>query len=556
VISFVTHPPRVLLAGNPVRFNISSDNAISTAGVRARLRLRITAINTTAEDSFRISYGSKDLEFVLKSSLSDDPLDIPVALITDTIFTWTQKIYEAFLANYDLNHYFEITLWDFSLGLAGINITAKTEGIEYTLVFDDNGDVTEISQFSNVSGVDPVYRDFFGILMNLWDAELTEIKGEDFKSITSEGYVQFNISEYLLSEMAMDDTARFLFPETGITNAIYRSSFILPFIAAFAERYDETVRKFIFDNEIRYALPGGLSREALVFYNNLDSDYFAPIKNQKRFLTWAPIEKTTGVSSVEKLFFCLINTGATCRLSARVTFTDDTYTDIDITDLTSYAVCPVSVIECCVGYAYLRLSTLSPGKTVKHWDVWLENNAGAKISEIRRFTLDVKYQENERQLLFRNSLSGYDTMRITGIREHNNEYERQSAAQFLNEQEGFFNAPDKAYSNDERAAYKASTGWLKLDEKDWLRDLLLSREVYEISGRELIPVSIASKKAFIVKDKETRYSLEFEYEKAFTDQYYSIGKNIDSESSVKLITADNDEITADSDVITADQLIY
>jgi hypothetical protein len=556
VITIETHPPRVLLAGNPARFNISSDNAISTPGVKARLRLQITGINTTAEYEFRISYGSKDLDFVLKTSLSDDPLDVPVGLITDTIFTWTQKIYEAFLANYDLNHYFDITLWDFNLGLAGINITAKTEGVDYTMVFDNNGDITEISQFSNVAGVDEVYRTGFGILMNLWSEDLTELMAEDLKNVDSSGYVQFNVSEILLAELAMDDTTRFLFPETGSTNAIYRSSFILSFIAAFAERYDESVRKFVFDEEIRYALAGGLSRESLVFYNNIESDYFAPLKNQKRFLTWAPIEKTTGVSSVEKLFFCLLNTGSTCRLSARVTFTDDTYTDIDVTALASYAACPVSVMECCVGYAYLRLSTLSPGKTVNYWQVWIENSGGTILSEIRKFTLDTKYQENERQLLFRNSLSAYDTIRITGIRENNNEYQRQTAAQFLNEPESFLNAPEKSYSNEEKAAFKASTGWLTLDEKDWLRDLLLSREVYEISARELIPVSIVSKKAFILKDKETLYSLEFEYEKAFTDQYYSIGKNINSDSSVKMITADNDEITADSDVITADQLIY
>jgi hypothetical protein len=119
----------------------------------------------------------------------------------------------------------------------------------------------------------------------------------------------------------------------------------------------------------------------------------------------------------------------------------------------------------------------------------------------------------------------YDTIRVTGIRETNSEYERLSASEYLFENDTFYNAPQKIHLAMEQITYKASTGWLTMDEKNWLRDLMLSKEVYEIEGENLIPVVISSKKAFISKDKENLYSLEFEYQKAYTDEFYS-GTNL------------------------------
>ena len=57
--------------------------------------------------------------------------------------------------------------------------------------------------------------------------------------------------------------------------------------------------------------------------------------------------------------------------------------------------------------------------------------------------------------------------------------------------------------------------------QQYITELFNSREIYEIVGREIIPVIPTSRKADIKTDNEFLYSFEFAYEYAYPDQYFA-----------------------------------
>ena len=69
---------------------------------------------------------------------------------------------------------------------------------------------------------------------------------------------------------------------------------------------------------------------------------------------------------------------------------------------------------------------------------------------------------------------------------------------------------------------KANSGWVSREMKDFFRELLLSRKVFEYRDNLLYPVVITStdiKEHFI--DDQFLYSLDLEYDRAYRDFFFS-----------------------------------
>ena len=65
------------------------------------------------------------------------------------------------------------------------------------------------------------------------------------------------------------------------------------------------------------------------------------------------------------------------------------------------------------------------------------------------------------------------------------------------------------------------SGWVNAAMKNYFRDFLLSPEVYEIVGDDLLPTVVTTKKTALLKDKEGLIFFECECERAYTDKYFS-----------------------------------
>ena len=118
-------------------------------------------------------------------------------------------------------------------------------------------------------------------------------------------------------------------------------------------------------------------------------------------------------------------------------------------------------------------------------------------------------------------------MRTSGILEKSGDYSREVAELTLDFDFTSGDREETSLRNMERQTFKANTGWMHFhsenaeEYRNWLRDFLLSKEVFQLIGNTLVPVRITTTSLLHDKDKEYRYALEFEFVRAFTDEYYT-----------------------------------
>jgi hypothetical protein len=556
MLTIVKTPPTVAFCGNPVLFKLSSDNLVATAGVKSQCDIRVSTIDTVAGHSFLLNVGSAQYTFTLAAVPDDSGNQLPTATGGQPWVLWAIALKEGLEQNFYLRSLYDITLPTTQPTYQPILITAKYPGTEYSVSFHNNN-VTGLTGILTVPGVDEVVRTDFGVTGILFDKD-ENAYGQEIRPIDNDEAVWFDMADYIASKIEAVTDDRFTWPEVaGNFVKAYIDAYIVSYKAGFAEFYDNIYQRIHFDTT-RYGILGGLSRERLARYNDQESDYFSTEDNLMRFLTWAPASKVTGSLTPEKLFFLFQAPAgySRFRLVCNIVYSDASVYKFNATALDVFN--QYSVIECLVGYDQLDLASKAPAKTVSSWQVWLENERGTQISEVRSFTLDPLVYDKERCFLFRNSFAAYDVVRFTGVQEMTSAVERVSGSSFPLDEITDRNAPGTQFSAAESPVMKISSGWVPVQMKDYLRELLVSNEIYEIVDGALWKIQLNTVKFFVKKDKETLYSADFEYRRSWTNQYYSGQEQISSvpvPGSVPL-TADNDIVTADDTTLTADQTQY
>ncbi len=347
-----------------------------------------------------------------------------------------------------------------------------------------------------------------------------KLLAQDIKPVDANGNVTFNFSEYLSVLLESNQVPRFSWPFS--TTVLYRifNNYILQFYAGFAERYDNAIRKIHFDLP-RNAIPGGLNRETIVAYNSAGQNFFSVTENLLSFMTWAPLQKMTSKTCPELLFFHVPVTATFDQLDfvVIVTFTDNT-TATFITSIEG--VSQNDVIELTVGYEKLALATRYPTKTVYSWKVMLSNQDAQMDTEYRVFILDNTFYQNERIFLFQNSFGrAYDVIRLTGLGSVDIEVEFSTASSETIGDYTALNAPVSKFGASEVQRLKVNSGWLTQELKDYMRELLLSKQVFEYTITGLFPVIITNDKMkSFFQDNQYLYDIEIDYDRAYRDFFF------------------------------------
>jgi hypothetical protein len=158
-----------------------------------------------------------------------------------------------------------------------------------------------------------------------------------------------------------------------------------------------------------------------------------------------------------------------------------------------------------VGYQELGIGDVNPAKTVVSYEVTIAD-------QTRVFVVDYKPYRQHRFLVFRNSLGGFDTLACTGEADESTEVERKQSNRVY-DAENPYRVQKVEFFNEHSELVKVNTGWLSPAEKNWLNDLLISTEVYEIRGNKQQPVLIKNKSI----DRSWRIyepgSIEIEFER-------------------------------------------
>jgi len=508
-ITVESTPPIVALAGNPILFKLSSDNQVEIAG---QLAILVLTFSATAEpdDTFTLAWGSISITFTCKQFPDDSGKQFQDDEVVSSLNDWVALLVTYLQANYYLNKDFDITS-----AAAVLTITSKEKLADKTLVFTNGTPCTETS---NQAGIDleywPVFR--LGVQTLIKDGSNFNKVAEDLQPVDENSEAYFDIHKPLKPELSMD----FKFPEASDTIIIARDLICREYKINYFEHYGTIPEnKKVSASSSFYVLNGGISFLQEAIYNRQESNFWVKLSYNQYFLSWQPLIKTIDKWQVEKLYFLVQGSHTTLKLKIKIYYNDETPTST-ITKDTIGSPVQYKVYEICITNNILQVTGWD-SEIIEKIEVWFDDEGDQRVSEIRTYIYDYSYQENARYFMFLNSLGGRDTIRTTGQGINELEYDRSEINKVLSFD---FTEKDRQISQlkpTERKTFKVNTGWKTEDDIEWLRDLLLSIDIHQIIAGKLVPINIISKKVFQKKDNDKLFFLEFEYKRAFTDNYYT-----------------------------------
>ena len=523
MITISKTPPEIFFAGNPVKYQINSNNRLSYTGRKCTFKLVVSAADTVAGHFLSFTFPTKVVTFTTATIPDDSGLQIPLATNSANWDTWAGVLYYCLVANYDISSRYSITIDNAGSSNRVINFEA------YNIGTADSADVVShlvtVGKYLYMDGLDSIGRPNFSIIGGIWDTAMKQI-AQDIKPVDTLGNVTFNFSEYLSVILENDITPHFTWPFVPTHFHALFNNYILEFYAGFAECYDSQIHKILFDTQ-RTAFPGGLNRETMVAYTASLQDFFSIPANLLSFMTWAPLIKYTSEICPELLFFYVVAKAPFDNLDLVIEVFFTTGSNEVITtniDLSGDMSAPLEnvVIELSVGYDHMDFKNRFPGKSVTKWVVKLNSPDLHTDTESRTFILDNKVYENERIFMFRNSYGrAYDVVRFTGLGSLDIEVDfTQSTSDTIGDYTSF-NAPSKKFGTSELQKTKVNSGWLTLEQKDYLRELLLSTQVFEYKDSTLFPIIITNDKMKqYFKDDEYLYDIEIDYDRAYRDFFF------------------------------------
>lgn len=508
-ITVQASPPLVAISGNPIRFKLSTDNNLETAGSVIQATLTFTA-KGVADDTLTIAWGSQTIVFTVKANPDSSGEQIPDA--PPALPDWVTAIAVAIGLNFYIDR-------DFVLTSAGNDLifTAREKGSDYSITADKTGAMA--FNFAETGGDDQVARTFFKIGLQVLiksGATFTKI-AEDIMPVNANSESLFDIRRTFADQLESD----FAFPESSDQLMILRGNMCREYRVRYYEQFgsDITPQKLT-ESASFFALKAGISHLQEAIYNRQNSSYWDKIGYNQFFLTWQPLTKFIDRYQPEKLYFLVRSTTlmASIKLRIKIYYLGGT----DNTVLKGTVANPQNkgVYEICCSLNVLQLPGYDADQ-IEKYDVWIDNHADERVSEIRTFVMDYENHEIIRYFLFRNSLGGFDTLRTTGIGMDGAEYERTDISKVLGEGFTEKDHQDATGSALEVKTFTVNTGWKTDEDIEWMRDFLLSKQVYQVTGRKLVPIVTTTTKAAIHKDKEGLFDLDFAYRRAYRNEHYS-----------------------------------
>jgi hypothetical protein len=507
-ISIVKNLETLCPIDNPKVVIIGTDNQFSTTGVTSKLYLKFSVTDENPGCNLVFRWNNKILTMTLAAIPDDSGQQMHPATGGQSLADWLAVLCADLNANYYLSQDFEITV----SGYNTLRFIACKAGEVFNLEFIENeGNIAGITQDpAPIEGVDPVLRDFYNVLLVVkpFDSEVS--LGQDLVAPDLSGNCNFDIHDLLCDYL----TPEFDWPhENGITHAP-RLKFIKKFLVQYAETYDREYYRLNTLPGDHYAVLGGFDYKILAALNGIAYSYYDFITTFKAFLTWQPTTKIISKTQRDKLFYLVFGDISNVSSLIKIYFTDGTSSAK--TQIASFHAAQYNVIEFFTDYVSLDIAGKVGQKTALKYDFWLEDEANNVISQIRTYEIEFRPQKYSRTFIFRNSFGAYDVFRATGRKKHVNNYLRMILERNVSE----FTLAQQ-YQILESETFQVSSGYVSRTTKNWLRELLLSEEVFEIIDDYKFPILIQNEQVDNIDDQETIYDIDIFYKYAFKNPKYS-----------------------------------
>jgi hypothetical protein len=507
-IELIKSPPTVALLDEGIKYQVQSNRNAASYNAALFLTMSETAANYL-DKYFTVEFMGIELQFYLRLAPDQSGLEITTWLGADSLSQFVTKICAEINANYLINQYYVAYNYEI-LGVAKLAFAAKNDGTLYNITLKAT-DITDVSVYQETAGIDSVIADDYSIYVAPYIYSglplTTDALGKELLPINDDNIVEADLSEYLKSSII----TQFTYPFNGVYARTLADG-VKKYYIKYAEYENGSMQllRSTYDNP-KYVIRGGLKRIDSDFFYNEDGNYFDYANNFQRFLNWAPTEKITYPGVPELLYFLKSTTGnLTVKLKMK---------KVDVAEATSTLVTitadQYTITELSVGLA--DLLPAEDGTNVEWFEIWIENLASEAVSEVRKFTVDQTFYLNKRVLFFQNSFDLYETICCTGV--------LQVDDSFKQEEIEVLKGPvfRRAVINLEQAqVYTLSSGFLPgIEYRNWLTEVMLSKDTFLMLGHFLLPVIITNKKVNRSKDREHLYSITFSFEADFTESRYS-----------------------------------
>lgn len=151
-------------------------------------------------------------------------------------------------------------------------------------------------------------------------------------------------------------------------------------------------------------------------------------------------------------------------------------------------------------------------------------NASEVVTASKRYTVDQRPFYQTFHLLYRNSLGGMDSMRLRGQVDFEADYQRTEATRAMAPSyysNGNLMPETVQQDNEETERFKGDTGFMSREALINLRDFFLSAERYEAINKRVIPIALTGNTVKFFSNKDTLYTTQVEWRRAFTNLYYT-----------------------------------
>lgn len=314
-----------------------------------------------------------------------------------------------------------------------------------------------------------------------------------------------------------DPEKEFSFPEKLETLIVKRNNLRRQWRLRSSQKYGNPLVEYnVSTSTAKYILPGKISDFKQGQYNDASTDWWTKLQAGKLFLTNSPRTKKTDAWSSERLYYLVYGGSvSSINLKIKINYTDGTATGF--TKSTIGSVSQYDVYEIITSFSSLALYIVESSKVISTYEVWLSDQLNNVISEVMTYKVDHLRHPDSRYFIFSNAYKMYEGLRFTGKSSNEIGIDAVSVHRKL---EKDYSATDRSILKEmisESHSVTTNSGWLTREEMDLYRELLLSREVYEIIDGLVIPIHITSDSSVINDDQSNLRSIQMRYNYAYND---------------------------------------
>lgn len=263
---------------------------------------------------------------------------------------------------------------------------------------------------------------------------------------------------------------------------------------------------------------GGVSKEKFPGLN-----YFTEyVPANKKFLTWAPIQKEVDRTQEDYLLFWVYDQFAELKLNLKVYFDDATDQTEVVQTFTGSKYSELYQIPS--GPANSGALLIDPTKNVTHYELTLLDQDDAVISEVRTYYIAQFRHPLTRFFMFLNSLGGFEVVKFTGVASTRVMISRQNIQKFLPHNYAAEDGEYEINTSTHEMASSFSSGFFKnIMPREWheyMIDFLASKRIYDVTDGSRIPVIIQSSE-HVTEDQNYEFFVRFEAKRAYNNHSFT-----------------------------------